>query len=472
MQRVLTIYGMSLFSLLAFACDPSVLVPSDLDGAGATSSGGASSSGGRTSGGASSGGASQSGGASSTGGVSSGGTSMGGDAGSTGLAGGGGESGVSCDDGLENGDETGIDCGGVCGACVGESCESAEDCASGLCPLDVCVAAVGGEDPRPSGTLGVVGRYQQGEEYVNLPQTIRAAASVLFGSKTLLLGGEVGGDTSDAIYEATAGSDGLLESFALNETYSLSVARRGASAVIVGGYLYVVGGQGEMGLLDSVERAPLGPNGIAGDFEELDESLVTARQHFQLLVTPGHLYVIGGNYPQLDTIEVATLDESGDLTSDFVALTREAVDEDTANNGLVEARWTHGAIRLGNNYYVLGGEGIDTIERTVIQPDGTLGAFELLAGTLPEPRNRLNVVALAGSAYVFGGWNGTFLTTVAVAPIVNNELGAFSNSGLLSLEHGVEDATVLLTNRAVYLFGGYNLTDGATDFIQRGLIQQ
>ncbi|MEM6290118.1 MAG: hypothetical protein AAGA54_02600 [Myxococcota bacterium] len=47
-----------------------------------------------------------------------------------------------CDDGVQNGDETDTDCGGdVCPACdPGESCEEGDDCASGGCTDDACNA--------------------------------------------------------------------------------------------------------------------------------------------------------------------------------------------------------------------------------------------------------------------------------------------------------------------------------------------
>ena len=46
-----------------------------------------------------------------------------------------------CDDGVQNGEETGVDCGGSeCEACEpGQGCEGAGDCASGLCQDNVCV---------------------------------------------------------------------------------------------------------------------------------------------------------------------------------------------------------------------------------------------------------------------------------------------------------------------------------------------
>lgn len=51
---------------------------------------------------------------------------------------------VSCHDGLQNGDESGVDCGGsMCKACLGASCSSDVDCTSvhcggGVCCKDAC----------------------------------------------------------------------------------------------------------------------------------------------------------------------------------------------------------------------------------------------------------------------------------------------------------------------------------------------
>ena len=45
----------------------------------------------------------------------------------------------SCEDDRKNGDETAPDCGGSCGPCgTAVACKVNEDCASGVCELDVC----------------------------------------------------------------------------------------------------------------------------------------------------------------------------------------------------------------------------------------------------------------------------------------------------------------------------------------------
>jgi hypothetical protein len=47
----------------------------------------------------------------------------------------------SCDDDRKNGGESDADCGGPCAPCgTGRTCASADDCASGVCTMEVCAA--------------------------------------------------------------------------------------------------------------------------------------------------------------------------------------------------------------------------------------------------------------------------------------------------------------------------------------------
>jgi hypothetical protein len=51
---------------------------------------------------------------------------------------------ATCEDGVQNGNETGVDCGGSCPRCgTGQGCTSANDCASAVC-TGTCQACTGG----------------------------------------------------------------------------------------------------------------------------------------------------------------------------------------------------------------------------------------------------------------------------------------------------------------------------------------
>jgi len=46
-----------------------------------------------------------------------------------------------CNDGLHNGNEAGVDCGGSCGLCLGSPCEMGASCQSGFCVDGLCCAS-------------------------------------------------------------------------------------------------------------------------------------------------------------------------------------------------------------------------------------------------------------------------------------------------------------------------------------------
>src|SRR5262245_4546088 len=61
--------------------------------------------------------------------------------------GGGNDSGPSCSDGTQNGDESDTDCGGSCGKCdIGKNCRGASDCQSSICNGGICMAPAGCND--------------------------------------------------------------------------------------------------------------------------------------------------------------------------------------------------------------------------------------------------------------------------------------------------------------------------------------
>jgi hypothetical protein len=74
----------------------------------------------------------------------SGGSAGSGNSGNAAGTGGGGGGTNACGDGIQNGDETDVDCGGSCPPCAtGRHCLAPADCATGFCPADdhVCCAS-------------------------------------------------------------------------------------------------------------------------------------------------------------------------------------------------------------------------------------------------------------------------------------------------------------------------------------------
>jgi hypothetical protein len=67
-----------------------------------------------------------------------------------------------CNDGVKNGAETDVDCGGVCGACgAGKNCARHRDCSGLACSGERCVASTG----------GLTGQYYSGMNFETLGET-------------------------------------------------------------------------------------------------------------------------------------------------------------------------------------------------------------------------------------------------------------------------------------------------------------
>lgn len=352
---------------------------------------------------------------------------------------------------------------------------------------------VGDAPVRPEGKLSMFSMQTQ-----EVPVTLQAAAAAEIASKLYIIGGKTTGGLNSpvsTIYQAAIDSNGDLGPITASN-YSLVKKRAYPQAQVIGSYLYVFGGETDQliggcnsaahncYLLDSIERAPIDSSGISGPFEVITPKLDVGRSSFAILVTKnktttdqGYIYVMGGrdflaNDYDNNTVGRAPLNTStGEITGDFTTLTRTVISAgQEVKNGMIYERATHGGFRLGDNFYILGGEGREgddpsgadryvSIEKVVIQNNGTISNFTKDSATLAQGRNRLSIVALSGKAYAWQGHDGhNFMDSVEEANIVNDELQSFSTmpSNEVKLSLAVENAVSLLTNTAVYVIGGYN----------------
>jgi hypothetical protein len=175
--------------------------------------------------------------------------------------------------------------------------------------------------------------------------------------------------------------------------------------VILGDHLYVIGGAGSATSLITVEQAAIAADGSLGPFQIVPGvSLSEPRSGHTSVVLGKFVYNVGGmsDSAALASIERAPIGASGSLGS-FAAF---------PGAHLVTARVHHASIVVGNTLYVLGGEVItngvttplDSVERSTIAPDGSPGPFEIVPGVkLVTARAGLTAAALGGQVYVLGG---------------------------------------------------------------------
>jgi hypothetical protein len=294
---------------------------------------------------------------------------------------------------------------------------------------------------------------------------VTEAAPIVTGDRVHLIGGR---DTSNAtvatVQSATfnAGTDVLG---AFSSGGSLAAARKGAMVERVGNYVYVLGGQGSSGTnLTSVERAAINGDGSLGAFATVAGVALTVGRYNSTSVNTGsYLYVAGGGWGPLASVERAAINADGSI-GNFSG----------AGITLNVARWTAAGARIGNTWYVIGGEdaagALSSIEKATVAADGSLGAFTTDARSLSVKRNRLTAVALSGTLYLMGGWNSTFLTAIDSATIgADDTLGAFS-AAAATLAVGVESGFGILRPTAAYYFGGNN-GSGVQNIVQKATIQ-
>lgn len=152
-------------------------------------------------------------------------------------------------------------------------------------------------------------------------------------------------------------SGGALGSFT-KATGTLATERYNPAGVRVGNWYYLLGGSGFAGSQDSIERAPINPDGSLGDFAMVSAKLPGRREGHAAYVSRGFLYVIAG---------------------------------------------------LGNQYLVTG-------DRVEILPDGGLGEWELGVLTLATARSRFATFETPFGVFFCGGSGNVLLSSIEVAP--------------------------------------------------------
>ncbi len=230
--------------------------------------------------------------------------------------------------------------------------------------------------------------------------------SVVIGDYLYEIGG-FGGGPLDDIERAVINPDGTLSPFAAVDGITLTTPRGAASAVIRGDRLYVIGGV-DVEPLTTVESAPIGADGSLGAFTVVDNvTLTTGRSAHGTLVIGDSVYVIGGTYSTgtelasigtgLASVERASF--TGDTLGGFAV-----VDELALADPLANAQFTV----VGDHLFVIGGlfsSGWDSsVENASLDDSGDLSNFNIVDGvTLTTPRCGHSSFVVGNHLYVIGG---------------------------------------------------------------------
>ncbi|MFO0727505.1 MAG: hypothetical protein U1E65_27255 [Myxococcota bacterium] len=314
---------------------------------------------------------------------------------------------------------------------------------------------------RPSFHLGLrtMGRHLEQASYARaMPSFVtprRGATAVVIGPWIYVFGGHDGGQPVTRTERALINADGSIGSFVEVLGSELLVGRSGATVAPLGRYLYVIGGRTAAGITASVERAPLAPSGYIGSFVAMPAaSLTVARARFGLAVVGNHLVAIGGETPSGATasVESALIHPDGSLDA-FAP----------APSGLSTPRAGAGYALSQGRLYAIGGEtpsGLEaSAESAALAPDGSIGAFTAEANALPSPRSDAAAIAVGNTLYLVGGFGSSGALAEILAADLSPGLGAFRQAPALFTARGAAAAAIGAND--LWVLGGATTPSGA-----------
>lgn len=118
-----------------------------------------------------------------------------------------------------------------------------------------------------------------------------------------------------SIERAEIQQNGDISNFSTTSS-TLVTPRVYASGNVIGNYMYVMGGFNGSAALDTVERAPISADGTIGSFTTFSNSTLKSPRYAHMSTVVGNkLFLVGGNYLgyALNTIEWAPIYPNGDI---------------------------------------------------------------------------------------------------------------------------------------------------------------
>ena len=304
----------------------------------------------------------------------------------------------------------------------------------------------------PNGELGPFAPYQ------NLTTPREKHASLVLPPYLYVIGG-TGGEDLDSIEITEIFEFGDIGTFS-PLPFALPAPRSGASAVVAGNDLYLIGGRisSSATATDTIAHGPTIAQGhLASATTEGSYGLVNARSGAAIAADWTEAYVFGGREAEgNDHVEHAEVFADGTLKSNFA----EAGQWDSPRTGACSAV-------LGDKIYFAGGETPAGAASSYVDWANFAGNFATpLSDTtrsLTEARKDTACVALGGYLYVIGGRNSSALGSVERAPFAaNGDLsGDFTPVAGVTLQGARSGHSVAVFGDKVYVFGG-SANDGST----------
>ncbi|HSX07112.1 MAG TPA: choice-of-anchor U domain-containing protein [Candidatus Saccharimonadia bacterium] len=254
--------------------------------------------------------------------------------------------------------------------------------------------------------IGSVGTWANNTN--TMPTAAVAAASIAYHGYIYVLGGDTNSGRLDTVYYARLNADGTTGTWTTN-TISLPNPMINEGAVVVNGYIYLIGGFGSY-FQNTVYYAKINTDGSVGAWTTSAHNLPQIKSRAATVYSNGYIYVLGGE------------NDSG-LPDNIIYYTKVNADASinawTTSTTSLPVALQDTASFVANGYiYILGGinnsGATNTIYYAKLNTNGTLGSWSTNNTNLPQALEYHVGAKSNGYVYIAGGRNGSNIEQDAV----------------------------------------------------------
>jgi len=281
-------------------------------------------------------------------------------------------------------------------------------------------------------------------ESTSLPINVRGSSSIITKNRVYILGGSTSWPTPiSTVLTAPISVEGIIGNWSI--AGSLPIAIRSAQTVLIGDYIYIIGGYGSSASLSTVYSAKIKSDGTIECWTQM-ASLPSVLYNSSSVCTKDRIYLLGGlTTSSVATVYTASILKEGKLGSW------------TTSTSLPAALSCSAVLKTHSRVYLIGGytsSPTDIVYSAPINSDGTLGSWKTET-PIPIARRDSSIVSVKDMLFLFGGYdsNNTVSSSVLTSSIhLDGTLDKWLYAQPLPIS--LLESNFIITSSKLYLLGG------------------